>query len=78
MTSIHIYDPSDGTALPELPPLPIGVLAVGIADLLQQAADLPQPCSVSIYDHQTISMQFARSRRADGPSPAGRSASAAS
>ena len=43
MTSIHIYDPGDGAALPELPPLPIGVLAVGTADLLQQAADLPQP-----------------------------------
>ena len=43
MTSIHIYDPKDGAALPELPPLPIGVLAVGTADLLQQAADLPQP-----------------------------------
>ena len=43
MTSIHTYDPSHGAALPELPPLPIGVLAVGTADLLQQAADLPQP-----------------------------------
>ena len=32
MTSIHIYDPADGTALPELPPLPIGVLAVGTAE----------------------------------------------
>ena len=43
MTSIRIYDPNDGAALPELPPLPISVLAVGTADLLQQAADLPQP-----------------------------------
>jgi hypothetical protein len=59
MTSIHTYDPSDGAALPELPPLPIGVLAVGIADLLQQAADLPQPGTVFIYDHQCVSMQFA-------------------
>src|SRR5690348_5661308 len=41
MTSIHIFDPSDGAALPKLPPLPIGVLAVGTAELLQQAADLP-------------------------------------
>ena len=48
MTSIHIYDPDDGTALPELPPLPIGVLAVGTADLLQQAADLPQPRCIFI------------------------------
>ena len=51
MTSIHIYDPSDGAALPELPPLPIGVLAVGTADLLQQAADLPQPRYIFIYVH---------------------------
>ena len=41
MTSIHTYDPADGPALPALPPLPIGVLAVGTAELLQQAADLP-------------------------------------
>ena len=60
MTSIRIYDPSDGTALPELPPLPIGVLAVGTADLLQQAADLPQPGCIFIYDHQCVSLQFAK------------------
>jgi hypothetical protein len=59
MTSIHIYDPKDGAALPELPPLPIGVLAVGTADLLQQAADLPQPRFVFIYDGQAVSVQFA-------------------
>jgi hypothetical protein len=59
MTSIHIYDPADGAALPELPPLPIGVLTVGTADLLQQAADLPQPRCIFIYDGQAISLQFA-------------------
>ena len=78
MTSIHIYDPSDGAALPELPPLPIGVLAVGTADLLQQAADLPQPRYISIYDHQASACSSPRSRRACGPSPAGRCGSAAS
>ena len=79
MTSIHIYDPSDGAALPELPPLPIGVLAVGTADLLQQAADLPQPALHLHLDHaarQTSSSP--RSRRACAPSPAGRCGSAAS
>ncbi len=60
MTSIHVFDPSDGLALPELPPLPIGVLAVGTADLLQQATDLPQPVCIFIYDHQAVSMQFAK------------------
>ena len=59
MTSIRIYDPADGAALPELPPLPIGVLVIGTAELLQQAADLPQPRYISIYDGQAVSLQFA-------------------
>lgn len=59
MTSIHIFDPSDGAALPELPPLPIGVLAVGTADLLQQAADLPQPHYLTISSTQSVDLQFA-------------------
>ena len=61
MTSIRIYDPaSAGTALPDLPPMPIGALAVGAAELLQQAADLPAPTSVTLYDHHAITIQFAR------------------
>jgi hypothetical protein len=61
MTSIRTYDPARaGTALPELPPMPIGALAVGAAELLQQAADLPAPTSVTLYDHDAISVQFAR------------------
>ena len=60
MTSIRTYDPADGTAPPELPPLPIGHLAAGTAELLQQAADLPQPACIFIYGHQAVSMQFAR------------------
>lgn len=60
MTSIHIYDPaSAGAALPELPPLPIGALVVGAAELLQQAADLPQPRFIFIYEGQAVSVQFA-------------------
>ena len=59
MTSIHIYDPGDGAALPELPPLPIGVLVVGTADLLQQAADLPQPHYITISSTQSVDFQFA-------------------
>ena len=59
MTSIHIYDPGDSMALPELPPLPIGVLAVGTADLLQQAADLPQPHFITISSTQSVDFQFA-------------------
>ena len=61
MTSIHTYDPaSAGAALPELPPMPIGALAVGTAELLQQAASLPAPTCVVMYDHQAITVQFAR------------------
>ena len=60
MTSIYIYDPGDRAALPELPPLPIGVLVVGTAELLQQAADLPQPACIFIYGHQAVSIQFAK------------------
>jgi hypothetical protein len=59
MTSIHTYDPADGTAKPELPPLPMDALAVGTAELLQQAADLPQPRYISISMTQTAALQFA-------------------
>jgi len=59
MTSIHIYDPaSAGAPLPELPPLPIGALTVGAVNLLQEAADLPDPIFLSISDAQLISVQF--------------------
>jgi hypothetical protein len=60
MTSIRTYDPADGAAPPELPPLPIGALAAGAAELLQQAADLPQPACIFIYGHQAVSLQFAK------------------
>jgi hypothetical protein len=63
MTSIHAYDPaSAGAALPELPPLPIGALAAGAAELLQQAADLAAPTSITVYHTQHISVQFAPDR----------------
>ena len=58
MTSIRIYDPADGAAPPELPPMSIGVLAAGAAELLQQAADLPQPWFIAIFDTQSRSLQF--------------------
>jgi hypothetical protein len=59
VTSIRTYDPADGAVPPELPPMPIGVLAAGAAELLQQAADLPQPWFIAIFDTQSISLQFA-------------------
>ena len=62
MTSIHTYDPaSAGAALPELPPMPIGALAVGP---LEPAPAGRRPArsrpAITVSDHQTISMQFAR------------------
>ena len=58
MTSTRTHDPA-GTAPPELPPLPIGSLAAGTAELLQQAADLPQPHYLTISSTQRVDLQFA-------------------
>jgi hypothetical protein len=61
MTSIRIpldVVASPETALPELPPLPIGALVVGASELLQQAADLPSPVYVTVHDTQAISVLF--------------------
>jgi hypothetical protein len=63
MTSIRTYDPARaGAALPGLPPLPIGALVTGAAELLQQAASLPAPVYVAVCDTQHISVQFAPAR----------------
>ena len=59
MTSIYTDDPDDGAELPELPPLPISILVLGTADLLQQAADLPQPRYITISATQSVDFQFA-------------------
>ena len=50
--------PFDGTALPELPPLPIGALVACALDLMQEAADLPQPWYIAIHQTQAIGLQF--------------------
>jgi hypothetical protein len=58
MTSIQLYDESDGAVPPELPPLPIDGLAAGTLNLLQQAAGLPYPVYIGIDDTQCITLQF--------------------
>ena len=60
MTSIHAYDPMAlNTTLAELPPLPIAALMIGVYNLLQEGADLLQPCLVSVSQTgQRIDMQF--------------------
>ena len=65
MTSIYyIYDPKAAdAALPELPPLPIGALVVGAAELLQQACGLPQPVYLTVHDQtQSVDLLFAPAR----------------
>jgi hypothetical protein len=60
MTSIHAYDPASGAVPPELPPMDIATLAVGLVDVLSDAAGLPQPSSIFIYNgSQSFSLQFA-------------------
>ena len=52
---------------------------IGVYNLLQEGADLPQPCYVSVSETtQQIDLQFPGSSPACGPSPGGRTASAAS
>ena len=63
MTSISTYNPaSAGAALPDLPPLPIGALVVGAAELLQQASGLPQPVYVTVHETQSVDLLFASAR----------------
>jgi hypothetical protein len=60
VTSIHAYDPTAlNTTLAELPPLPMAALMIGAYNLLQEGADLPQPCYLSVSQtSQQIDMQF--------------------
>ena len=60
MTSIHPLDPATvNTTLAELPPLPIAVLMIGVYNLLQEGADLPQPRYGSASQTtQRIDLQF--------------------
>ena len=60
MTSIHAYDPASGIVPPELPPMSIATLAVGLVDVLSDADHLPQPCYITIHDSsQSVDLQFA-------------------
>jgi hypothetical protein len=49
-------------ASPALPPLAISELAVGLVNLLQEAADLPRPRYITVSETQCIGVQF-------GPEP---------
>ena len=60
MTSTSLHDQTSlDTTLAELPPLPMAALMIGVYNLLQDGADLPQPCHVDVSEaRQSIDMQF--------------------
>jgi hypothetical protein len=59
MTTTHVHDPkASSAALAKLTPLPMAALVIAAWNLLDQAADLPQPQMIDIYDTQHISFQF--------------------
>jgi hypothetical protein len=60
MTSTSLHDPTAlNTTLAELPPLPMAALMIGVYNLLQEGADLPQPWYISVSEtSQRIDLQF--------------------
>jgi hypothetical protein len=52
MDSSYPYDPAGGPAVPDIPPISIGALAVGLCDLLRQADGLVFPRTVAIAEHE--------------------------
>ena len=60
MGSLHSYDPGGVPAVPDLPPINIGALAVGLTDLLKKADGLVLPRYASISESgQEFALQFA-------------------
>ena len=60
MTSTSLHDQTTlNEALAELPPLPMAALMIGVYNLLQDGADLPQPCYIAVSQtSQRIDLQF--------------------
>lgn len=46
----------------ELPPLPVGALAYGAVELLDEALDLPQPRYMTVSSTQHVGLQFDNDR----------------
>jgi len=60
MGSLHPFDPNSGPAVPDLPPIPIGALPVGLTDLFKQADGLVLPRHAMITESaQEFALQFA-------------------
>jgi hypothetical protein len=58
MTSTSTHDTGSGPALPDIPPMSMATMAVGLTDLLDEASDLPQPRYISLHEAQTIDLGF--------------------
>jgi hypothetical protein len=60
MGSLDTLDTASGPALPEVPPISIGALAVGLVDLFKKADGLTLPHYACIHEStQYFSLQFA-------------------
>ena len=66
MTSINTYDPARFPEWWADPPLPIVALVVGTLNLLEEAADLPQPVYVTVSSTQSLDFQFADDKASFG------------
>lgn len=60
MGSIHPFDPGRSPAVPDVPPISIGPLSVGLTDLLKAADGLVLPRTVTLQEtHQEFLLAFA-------------------
>jgi hypothetical protein len=76
MTTISTHDTASAPALADIPPMSLATMAVGLTDLLDEAADLPQPRYIDMhhamrpaYDLASRLLYFAavRAMRKAGP-----------
>ena len=62
MTSIHTHDQESGPASVKLTPLPISALLIATWNLLEEAADLPQPRYLTVSSRQSVDLQVPDAR----------------
>src|SRR6266851_6734589 len=61
-TMVNTIPYASQPALAELPPLPVGALAYGAVELLDEALDLPQPRYMTVSSTQRVGLQFDNNR----------------
>ena len=75
---LYSYDPANGPAVPDLPPISIGALTIGLGDLFGRANGLVLPRTVVINETaQEFMLSSPRTPTAPGSSRPGPSGSAA-